>query len=104
MSSYESCMQSLYPPVWNCLPRFSPDKVTGERRCFGTSLHTHPVIYPLFSGALAVFLHVFFFGFLLILQSNVVYTNRYYVAISVWMYKKKKEIMRFIVINCKVTS
>lgn len=89
MSSYEPSMQSLYPPAWNCLPRFSANKVTGKRRC---SLHMHPVIYPFFSVACDVFF--MFLCFWLMLQSKVVYTNQYYVAISVWMYKKNYEIYR----------
>lgn len=35
MNSYESSMQSLYLTAWNCLPRFSANKVTGKRRCLG---------------------------------------------------------------------
>lgn len=75
MNSYESSMQSLYPPAWNCLPRFSTDKVTGKRRCFGTMLHTHPVIYPFFRVARAVFFMFFVFDWCLSLtlftQTNI---------------------------------
>lgn len=44
MNSYESSMQSLYPPAWNCLPHFSANKVTGKTKMFSTTLRTHPVI------------------------------------------------------------
>lgn len=40
MTSYESSMQSLYPPAWNCLPRFSANKVTGKTKTFSTTLRT----------------------------------------------------------------
>lgn len=70
---------------------------------FGETLFMHPVIYPFICVACAVFfLCSIFFFFDWYFSTKVVYTDQYYVAISVWMYKKIY--MSFIVINCKVTS